>query len=109
MLRRLGYTVVEAKNLDDCIEVLSRIPKVDLLMTDVIMPGANGRQVQEAVAAIRPEVKTLFMSGYTEDVVGQHGLLEDHIHFISKPFTEKGLSRKVREVLNLVPGKSGNH
>ena len=69
------------------------------MISDVIMPVMNGRQLHERVTAVRPKMKTLFMSGYTEDLIGRHGMLEEDIYFISKPFSEQALSRKVREVL----------
>ena len=100
MLVRLGYKVIEAHDVDECLKLAQETPRIDLLLTDVIMPGMNGRQVYEHISTIRPGVKALFMSGYTEDLIAHHGILDTGIHFIPKPFTENGLSRKIRDVLN---------
>ncbi len=73
---------------------------IDLLMTDVIMPEMNGRDLADKISAFVPDIKTLFMSGYTADVIAQHGVLEDGIDFIQKPFLSKPLCKKLREVLD---------
>jgi len=65
-----------------------------------VMPGTNGREIQQMVVGLRPGIKTLFMSGYTENVIAHHGVLDAGVHFISKPFTESSLSRMVRRVLD---------
>ena len=100
MLSHLGYSVLEAENVEQCEAHLARAKSVDLLLTDVVMPGMNGRQLYDHIATLRPGIKVLFMSGYTEDVIGHHGVLEANVQFISKPFSEKGLSQKIRKVLN---------
>lgn len=100
MLVRLGYSVLNTPTIEACMEHARSGEQIDLLLTDVIMPGMNGRQVRDRVWEFRPELKTLFMSGYTEDVIAHHGVLDDGIHFITKPFTEVALSVKVREVLD---------
>ncbi|MBI5091340.1 MAG: PAS domain S-box protein [Candidatus Hydrogenedentes bacterium] len=100
MLTRLGYAVIQARNPEECFELAGASARIDLLLTDVIMPGTNGREVYERVAQICPGIKALFMSGYSEDVIGHHGILDPGIFFISKPFTEGALSRKVREALS---------
>jgi len=100
MLSHLGYTVMEAETAEACIQLISSIEQIDLLITDVIMPGMNGRQLYEHSMAIRPGLKTLFMSGYTKDFIGHSGILDEATQFISKPFTEKALSRKIREILD---------
>lgn len=99
ILNRLGYTVVEAKTTWDCIESAKKIKRIDLLLSDVIMPGMNGRQIKDVITTLHPETKTLFMSGYTENVIAHHGILDEGINFIAKPFSESALSQKVREVL----------
>ncbi|HPO16529.1 MAG TPA: PAS domain S-box protein [Candidatus Hydrogenedentes bacterium] len=99
MLTRLEYTVVKVKDMEECIECIRNGLHIDLLLTDVIMPGLNGRQVYERIAEISPDVKVLFMSGYTDDIIAHCGILGNRIHFISKPFTEVELGRKLREAL----------
>ena len=69
------------------------------MLTDVILPGMDGRQLSERVRAVKPGVKVLFMSGYTADVIAQRGVLEDNVAFIGKPFSRDDLAHKVREVL----------
>ena len=73
---------------------------IHLLLTDVVMPGMNGRELVRALVPIRPEVKVLYMSGYTDKAIVDHGVLEQHTHFVQKPFTLHALAHKVREVLD---------
>ena len=72
---------------------------IHLLITDVIMPEMNGRELAERVSSIHPDIRRLFMSGYTADVIGPHGVLEPGVAFLQKPFTLKDLTSKVREAL----------
>jgi len=100
-LNRLGYHVVEAESGTTALALLAAgETRVDLLLTDVVMPDMNGRQLAEEMAQRVPGIRILFTSGYTENVIGRHGVLEPGIHFISKPYTPGGLARKVREVLD---------
>lgn len=96
----LGYTVIEAATLDECIKRMWSGQRVDLLLSDVVMPGANGREVYEQLSALQPGLKALFMSGYTDDVITRHGILDAGVNFLAKPFTKGALSRKIREVLD---------
>jgi len=73
-----------------------------VLSTDIIMPGMNGRALAERVAALNPEVRVLYMSGYTDDVIARHGVLEPGTPFLQKPFTPRLLVDKLREVLTRV-------
>ena len=72
---------------------------IDLLLTDVVMPGMNGRELAERLSELQPGVKVLFMSGYTEDVIVHHGVVDEHVHFIGKPYSLAGLAAKIRETL----------
>ena len=74
--------------------------KIDLLLTDVVMPNVNGRELYDQLLEIRPDLKVLFMSGYTEDIIAHHGVLEEGTPYIQKPFSLEALSRKVRQVLD---------
>ena len=73
---------------------------IDMLVTDVIMPQMNGPELSRRLAAGQPGMKSLFVSGYTADAIGHHGLLEKGVHFLSKPFTTNQLAAKIREVLD---------
>jgi YesN/AraC family two-component response regulator len=73
---------------------------IHLVLTDVVMPRMNGRELVEHLISVYPEVRTLYMSGYTDDAIVQHGVLEEGVSYIQKPFTMEGLVKKVREVLD---------
>ncbi|MCL4847290.1 MAG: PAS domain S-box protein [Acidobacteria bacterium] len=99
LLERLGYTVLAAATPEAALELAKKDPRqIDLLVTDVIMPGASGRELWQEVAAVRPGLKCLFMSGYPTDVMADRGLL-DHMCFLQKPFSAQALAAKVREAL----------
>ncbi|WP_310600457.1 PAS domain S-box protein [Desulfobulbus sp.] len=100
MLRRLGYTVLTASGPEEAVRLAEEHGKaVDLLLTDVVMPGMNGRMLAKNLSAANPELKCLFMSGYTANVVAQHGVLDEGVHFIHKPFALNVLAAKIRETL----------
>jgi two-component system cell cycle sensor histidine kinase/response regulator CckA len=95
-----GYTVLEATSPSEALRLADTFQEpIHILLTDVVMPQMNGRQVADHVLATRPGLKVLFMSGYTDAAIVQHGVLEPGTHFIQKPFTPDGLSRKIRELL----------
>jgi two-component system, cell cycle sensor histidine kinase and response regulator CckA len=95
-----GYRVLEAENGQCGLTVASAHEgTIDLIITDVVMPGMSGRELADQLVAIRPEVKVLYLSGYTEDTIVSEGTIESGKAFLQKPFTLQALSRKVREVL----------
>ena len=101
ILRMYGYTVLSAASPAEAIALSkNRAATIDILVTDVIMPGMNGRELSRVLAASRPELRVLYMSGYTDAVIAQQGILEPGTAFVSKPFTPDVLARKVREVLD---------
>lgn len=100
MLQRKGYTVLAAATPGGAIESAQKHAEgIHLLLTDVIMPEMNGRDLALRLLSIHPSIKRLFMSGYTADVIANHGVLDEGVNFIQKPFTMKNLALKVREVL----------
>jgi len=100
MLQHLGYTVFAASTPSEALRTSTMHgDKIDLLMTDVIMPEMNGLELAQRLLTNQPWIKCLFMSGYTADIIARKGVLEDGIHFIQKPFSHTTLAAKVREAL----------
>ena len=101
VLARQGYVVLEAPHGGAALDIAAqhRGP-IHLLVTDVVMPGLSGRQLADQLARLRPDTKVLYVSGYTDDAVVRHGVLEAGIAYLQKPFTTDSLARKVREVLD---------
>lgn len=100
-LKEDGYIVLEASNSAEALLLCEQHPgQIHLLFTDVVMPGLSGRQLAERLLPLRPELKILYMSGYTDDAIVRHGVLEPGVAFLHKPFTPQILARKVREVLD---------
>lgn len=96
-----GYTVLQARSGREALRVAAEHHKnIDILLTDVVMPGMTGRDLADELARVQPGLRVLYMSGYTADVMGRHGVLEAGIDLIIKPFTPKALRHKVREVLD---------
>lgn len=108
-LRARGYEVLEAEGGSEALELLDGYEgEVDLLFTDVVLPGIGGRELAEQVMARRPGVKVLFMSGYTDDVILHHNLRTADFDLMQKPFTALSLATKVREVLDRPPNGGWN-
>lgn len=100
LLNELGYTVLAAGTPKEAIELVKeQTSGIHLLFTDVIMPEMNGRELSERLKSFYPDLKCMFMSGYTADAIGHHGVLLKGEHFIQKPFSKKDLSKIVRKVL----------
>lgn len=110
MLERLGYRVLPANNPVEARKLASKhAGEIHLLMTDVIMPEMNGRELSVQLQALCPGMKVLFMSGYTASVIAHQGVLHDGVNFIQKPFAKQTLAVKVRDVLNKVEQKKNNN
>ncbi|NOT08431.1 MAG: response regulator [Gemmatimonadales bacterium] len=100
VLAARGYDVLSASQGREALEVAAAYGgEIDLLLTDVVMPLMGGRELAEHLAVARPTTKVLYLSGYTDDAVVRHGVLESRVHFLQKPFAPETLARKVREVL----------
>jgi PAS domain S-box-containing protein len=101
ILNQLGYTVFAVRKPVDAISfVESYNDGIDLLLTDVVMPEMNGKELERRIGAHMPDIKTLYMSGYTANVIAKRGVLDEGVDFIRKPFSVESLSQKVREVLD---------
>ena len=100
-LKKYGYKVLKAKNGIEAMAVCKRYKGViHLLLTDVIMPGMNGRELAEKIQKLQTNIKILFMSGYTDNVIVKNGILEPNMNFLQKPFIAEKLAKKIREVLD---------
>jgi len=100
-LRSGGYKVLVAENGDEALRICREHQgPIHLLLTDMVMPGLSGNEITERAKELRPELKVLFMSGYTDHAIVSNGILEEGIAFIQKPFTRQGLAWKVRRVLD---------
>ena len=100
-LRKYGYEILEAENGEKALNVSeTHNGRIHLLLTDVVMPGMSGTDLAEKLQSIRPETRVIYMSGYTDNAIVNHGILRKGINFIEKPFSPESLGRKVREVLD---------
>ena len=101
VLRQQGYCVLEASDVEDALRLCREYAgRIDLLLTDVVMPIMSGRELAERAAEIRPDLKVLYMSGYTDNVVVHHGVSASETQFLQKPFTPRSLAQKVRAILD---------
>jgi CheY-like chemotaxis protein len=104
ILETAGYWVLPAANGCEALRLCGQHDgTIHLLLTDVVMPELNGCTLAERLASVRPEMRVLYMSGYTDDAIVHHGVLNAGVHFINKPFGASELTRRVREVLNQAP------
>jgi two-component system, cell cycle sensor histidine kinase and response regulator CckA len=101
MLERLGYAVVTAGSPGEAMRIAEGHPgPLHLLLTDIVMPEMNGRELADRLSGFHPGLRRLYMSGYTSNVIAHHGVLEEGVNFINKPFSMKELADKIREVLD---------
>jgi CheY-like chemotaxis protein len=101
ILREAGYTVLTAASPNDALLACqAHKGKIDLLLTDVVMPQMSGRSLAERLALARPGIKVVYMSGYTDDAIVHHGTLDPGTNFVAKPFSAADLTRKILEVLD---------
>jgi len=108
ILMQAGYNVLDAKGGEEAIRMCrAHNGPIELLVTDVVMPELSGKEVADRLLELRPAMRILFMSGYTDEAIIQHGVLDANVDFIQKPFTWIALTRKVRDVLNLMTSIDG--
>jgi two-component system, cell cycle sensor histidine kinase and response regulator CckA len=101
ILQASGYTILEASGGLEALQVCeTNHGGIQLMVTDVVMPGMSGRELADELSTVRPEMKVLYVSGYTEDAIGEYGVLEEGVNFLQKPFRPSDLARKVRDVLD---------
>jgi CheY-like chemotaxis protein len=106
VLEEGGYAVLAARHAGEALLIAERHPgPIHLLLTDVVMPHMGGRELAERAALLRPGVKVLYVSGYTDDAVLRHGVMEAEVEFLQKPFTATALVRRVRAILDGVDGQ----
>jgi PAS domain S-box-containing protein len=105
-LQRYGYTVFTACGAGEALDLCKEHPRaIDLVITDVVMPGLSGRELGDELIRMRPDVRILFMSGYTDDAIAHRGVLHEGVNYIQKPFTPEILAAKVRDVLDAKPAR----
>ena len=100
VLEELGYGVVEAADAERALKVFQESPRIDLLFTDVVLPGASGRELSSKALELQSGLPVLFTTGYTRNAIVHHGRLDPGVHLLNKPYTQRDLARKIREVLD---------
>lgn len=101
MLETLGYNLLTSNNPLEALQIAEEYSgDIDIVVTDVVMPDMDGKKMSDKITKLHPSAKVLFMSGYTSNVIGQHGLFEDNVNFIQKPFKMNDLEMKIREILD---------
>jgi two-component system cell cycle sensor histidine kinase/response regulator CckA len=100
LLERQRYRVLLAANAEEALRLFERNASIDVVLTDVVMPGASGPELTRRLVEQHPALKVIYMSGYTDEAIAQHGVLDSGIAFLQKPFTSEALGRKIREVLD---------
>lgn len=100
VLESAGYRVITAQTPDEACRIAEdRAGEIDLLLSDVVMPGMSGKQIQERIEGLNPRLRTVLMSGYPADIVSERGVVEADASFLAKPFSPEALVRKIRETL----------
>ncbi|MEI9915361.1 MAG: response regulator [Methylovirgula sp.] len=99
-LRELGYVVIHAQSPSEALGKFKAQPRIALLFSDIVMPEMTGRELAERMIAIRPDLKVLFTTGYTQNAIVHHGIVDPGTAFLPKPFTLDQLARKVRAVID---------
>lgn len=108
-LRKLGYTVIEARNgVEACLQASQQLDQVDLLLTDMVMPGMGGRELAQHLSMIKPDLRILFMSGYTDDLGILSGHRQETTRFLQKPFTPDVLAETIRQLLDVGQAREKN-
>ena len=102
-LSGVGYRVVEASDAEDALVVFASNPEIHLMLTDVVMPGMNGRALADMIRQSRPTVKTLFMTGYSRNAIVHQGRLDPGVSLIQKPFSQASLAARIRSLLDAQP------
>jgi CheY-like chemotaxis protein len=101
LIQNFGYTVLAANSPDKALEIARDFTEpIDLILTDVIMPEMSGRDLYNALTELRPSIKCIFMSGYTANIIAHHGILDEGVQFLQKPFTAQDLAKCLRQTLD---------